>query len=129
MSFNNVEFAFWYIDESTLILSSSEGIHHYLSRNKPLVPRELAANDPMSILNGSPAMSLGIRGELFRKLEKELPPAYQPLARADSLTLTLDLKGEGNIALRVDYGSDRGRAAAEAAVEQLVQMGKSALIQ
>lgn len=116
--------AFWFIDASTFGVSSPDAIQYLMTRKAPS-PVEGYLN-PAVILMDKP-IAFGMQGKVFENLEKELPPAFQPLVRMKGLIITADTVGNGHIDIRMSYESERARLAAENSIDQLKDVARQGL--
>ena len=118
--------AFWFVDPSTFGIGSVESVKYLLSRE---APKARGVIDAARVLTADKPIAFALDGALLTQVEQQLSPEFRPLARMKSLVVTADIVGNGHIGLRMDYGTEKARIAAENAIEQLKEMAKAGLAQ
>jgi prepilin-type processing-associated H-X9-DG protein len=118
-----------FIDEKTIAFGTPQAIQHMVDvappqKPGPLTPGlELAAGRQpiVAALNVTAVPAEYIDEALLRQIPEQL----HPLFRAQSLTLSMDLEGDGHIHAQVSYADGKTADAAEKALGIAIEMAKA----
>jgi Protein of unknown function (DUF1559) len=122
-----------FLDEKTLAIGTVQAIQHMVDtappmKAGPLTPAlELAAGQrPIVAALNATAFPVELVDEVLRQ---GIPEPLHPLFRAQSVTLSMDLDGDGHIYARVTYPDGQATDAAEKAVGVATEMARTLIAQ
>ena len=118
-----------FLDDRTMAFGSIEAIQHMVDNAPPQKPGPLTpaielANGTRPIVVGMNATSLPADG-VNEFLMSEIPEPLHPLFKAQSVTLSMDLDGDGHIHAKVSYADRAAADAAEKSLEVATEMAKA----
>ncbi|HEX3149188.1 MAG TPA: DUF1559 domain-containing protein [Gemmataceae bacterium] len=117
-----------FVDDKTIAFGTAEAIQFMVDtappkKAGPLTPAiELAAGNRPIVIGANLTV---LPMEKFDMLvQREVPEPLQPLFKAQSITLSMDLEGDGHIFAKVAYPDAATTDAAEKSIEAATQMAK-----
>jgi prepilin-type processing-associated H-X9-DG protein len=112
-------------DNQTIVVTEKEVMTDYLSRpvakDGPLAPALKLAAAGKAVVAAANIASLPIPPGALG----DLPPSVQPILKADTVVVTLDLGKDAVIGLKAGYKNAAAADAAQAAVKDLVKLGRA----
>ncbi len=112
-------------DNQTIVVTEKEVMTDYLSRpvakDGPLAPALKLAAAGKAVVAAANIASLPIPPGALG----DLPPSVQPILQADTVVVTLDLGKDAVIGLKAGYKNAAAADAAQAAVKDLVKLGRA----
>lgn len=114
-------------DNQTIVVTEKDVMIDYLSRpvakEGPLAPALKLAASGKAIVAAANIAALPIPPGALG----DLPPSVQPILRADTVVVTLDLGKDAVLGLKAGYKDAAAADAAQAAVKDLVKLGRAEL--
>jgi hypothetical protein len=118
----NTKTAIHFINERTLAIGPVAAVETALT--KPAA-RQGPLADALRIADAGKPLVVALSAAVLPPAAiNQVPPQFQALAQAKLATLTLDMKGNGRIDLRLTYASEREAADAEEAVHAGIKLGR-----
>ena len=118
-----------FLNDRSIAFGTIQAIQHMVDNAAPLKPGPLTP--ALELAAGSRPIVFGFNvsalpaDKIDELLAREIPEPLQPLFRAQSVTLSMDLDGDGHIHARVSYADGKSANAAEKSVEIATEMAKS----
>lgn len=117
-----------FIDEKTLAFGTVQAIQHMVDNAPPKKPGPLTP--ALELAAGARPIVVGLNASavpaemLDKFLQEVIPEPLHPLFRAQSVTLSMDLDGDGHVYAQVTYPDGKSADAAEKALGAAVEMAK-----
>ncbi|MFO0795960.1 MAG: DUF1559 domain-containing protein [Gemmataceae bacterium] len=114
-------------DNQTVVIAEKEAMTEYLSRpvakDGALAPALKLAASGKAVVAAANVAALPIPPGAFG----DLPPGVEPILKADTVVVTLDLGKDAVISVKAGYKDAAAADAAQTAVKDLVKLGRSEL--